>query len=84
MTSQKTASIREQLTPNATFLLYGIVTCLTEGNDRIRDTAGNNCKLVYSRIQDTVAPFLVTTIGPYGYEANNGIRGYVATSESSK
>jgi hypothetical protein len=42
------------------------VTCLTEGNDRI---------------QDTVAPFLVTTIGLYGYEANNGIRGYVATGE---
>jgi hypothetical protein len=42
-----------------------IVTCLTEGNDRIRDS---------------VAPFLVTvTIGLYGYEANNGMRGYVAT-----
>jgi hypothetical protein len=40
-----------------------IVACLTEGNDRIRDTAGNNCKLVHNRIQDTVAPFLVTTIG---------------------
>jgi hypothetical protein len=53
-----------------------IVTCLTEGNDRIRDTAGNNCKLVYNRIRDTVAPFLVTvTIGLYGYEANSGIRG---------
>jgi hypothetical protein len=60
------------------------VTCLTEGNDRIRDAAGNNCKLVHNRIQDTVAPFLVTvTIGLYGYEANNGIRGYVTTSESS-
>jgi hypothetical protein len=58
------------------------VTCLTEGNDRIRDTAGNNCKFVHNRIQDTVAPFLVTeTIGLYGYEANNGRRGYVATGE---
>jgi hypothetical protein len=44
------------------------VTCLTEGNDRIRDT---------------VAPFLVTmTIGLYGFEANNGMRGYMATGES--
>jgi hypothetical protein len=60
------------------------VKCLTEGNDRIRDTAGNNCTLVHNRIQDTVAAFLITTIGLYGYEANNGIRGYVATSESSK
>jgi hypothetical protein len=58
------------------------VTCLTEGNDRIRDTAGNNYKLVHNRIQDTVAPFLVTTIGLYGYEANNGIRDYMATSQS--
>jgi hypothetical protein len=60
---------------------HNIVTCLTEGNDRIRNTAGNNCKLVHSRIQDTVAPFLATTIGLYGYEANNGIRGYVVTGE---
>jgi hypothetical protein len=36
------------------------VTCLTEGNDRIPDTAGNNCKPVYNRIRDTVPPFLVT------------------------
>jgi hypothetical protein len=58
--------------------------CLTEFNDRIRDTAGNNCKLFYIRIRDTVAPFLVTvTIGLYGYEANNGMRGYVATGESA-
>jgi hypothetical protein len=58
--------------------------CLTVGNDRIRDTAGNNCKLVYNRIWDTVAPFLVTvTIGLYGYEANNGYRGYVASGESA-
>jgi hypothetical protein len=58
------------------------VTCLTEGNGCIRDTAGNNCKLVYNRIWDTVAPFLVTmTIGLYGYEANNGMRSYVATGE---
>jgi hypothetical protein len=57
------------------------VTCLTEDNDRIQDTAGNNCKLVHNRIQDTVAPFPVTIIGLYGYEANNGIRGYVATGE---
>jgi hypothetical protein len=58
------------------------VTCLTEGNDRTRDTAGNNCKLVYNRIRDTVAPFLVTvTTGLYGYEANNGMRGDVATGE---
>jgi hypothetical protein len=65
------------------FIKY-IVTCLTEGNDRIPDTAGNNCKLVYNRIRDTVAPFLVTvTIGPYGYESNNGMRGYVATGESA-
>jgi hypothetical protein len=60
------------------------VTCLTEGNDRIRDTASNNCKLVHNRIRDTVAPFPVTvTIGLYGYEANNGMRGYVATGESA-
>jgi hypothetical protein len=59
------------------------VTFLTEGNDRIRDTAGNNCKLVHNRIQDTVAPFLVTvTISLYGYEANNGMRGYVTTGVS--
>jgi hypothetical protein len=65
-------------------VLHYIVTCLTEGNDRIRDTAGNNCKLVYKRIRDTVAPFLVTvTVGLYGYEANNGMRGYVATGESA-
>jgi hypothetical protein len=58
------------------------VTCLTEGNDRIRDTAGNNCKLVYNRIRDTFAPFLVTVaIDLYGYEANNGMWGYVATGE---
>jgi hypothetical protein len=50
-----------------------IVTCLTEGNDRIRDTAGN---------RDIFAPFLVTvTIGLYGCEANNGLWGYVATGE---
>jgi hypothetical protein len=37
-----------------------------------------------NRIRDTVAPFLVTvTIGLYGYEANNGIRGYVASGESA-
>jgi hypothetical protein len=61
-----------------------IVTCLTEGNDRIRDTAGNNCKLVQNRTQDTVAPFPVTvTIGLYGYDAKNGMRGYVATGESA-
>jgi hypothetical protein len=60
------------------------VTCLTEGNDRIRDTAGNNCKLVLNSIQDTVAPVLVTVIiGLYGYEANSGMRGYVATGESA-
>jgi hypothetical protein len=42
-----------------------------EGNNRMRDTVGNNCKLVYNRIRDTVSPFLVTvTIGLYGYEAN--------------
>jgi hypothetical protein len=59
-----------------------IVTCFTEGNNRIRDTAGNNCKLLYNRIRDTVAPFLVTvTIGLYGYEANNSMRGYVETGE---
>jgi hypothetical protein len=59
-----------------------IVTCLTEGNDRIRDTARNNGKLVYNRIRDIFAPFLVTvTIGLYGYEANNGMRGYMATGE---
>jgi hypothetical protein len=58
------------------------VTCLTEGNDRIRDKAANDCKLVYNRIRDTVAPFLVTvTIGLYGYEANSGMRGYRATGE---
>jgi hypothetical protein len=51
-----------------------------EGNSRIRDTAGNSCKLVYNHIRDTVAPFLVTvTTGLYGYGANNGMRGYVAT-----
>jgi hypothetical protein len=56
------------------------VKCLTEGNDRIRDMAGNDCKLVYNRIRDTFAPFLVTvTIGLHGYGANNGIRGYVAS-----
>jgi hypothetical protein len=49
----------------------------------IPDTAGNNCKLVDNRIRDTFAPFLVTTIGLYGYEANNGMRGYVATGESA-
>jgi hypothetical protein len=50
-------------------IINDIVTCLTEGNDRIRDT---------------VAPFLVTvTIGLYGYEANNGMRGYVAFGESA-
>jgi hypothetical protein len=60
------------------------VTCLTEGNDCIRDTAGNNCKLVHNRIQDTVAPFPVTvTIGLYGYEAKNSMWGYVATGESA-
>jgi hypothetical protein len=64
--------------------LEHIVTCLTEGNSRIRDTDGNNCKLVYNRIRDTFAPFLVTVIiGLYGYEANNGMRGYVATGESA-
>jgi hypothetical protein len=53
-----------------------------EGNSCIRDTAGNNCKLVYNCIRDTVAPFLVTvTIGLYGYEANNGIQGYMASGE---
>jgi hypothetical protein len=42
----------------------------------------NNCKLVHNRIRDTVAPFPVTvTIGLYGYEANNRMRGYVATGE---
>jgi hypothetical protein len=61
-----------------------IVRCLTEGNDRIPDTARNNCKLVYNRIRDTVAPFLITvTIGLYGYEAKNGMWGYVATGESA-
>jgi hypothetical protein len=60
---------------------HNILTYLTEGNDRIRDTAGNNCKVVPNRMQDAVAPFLVTTIGLYGYESNNGIRGYVATGE---
>jgi hypothetical protein len=64
--------------------MENIVTCLTEGNDRIRDTAGNNCKLVHNRIQDTFAPFLVTKIGLYGYEANNGMRGYVATGVGSR
>jgi hypothetical protein len=50
--------------------------------NRIRDTAGNKCELVYNRIRDTVAPFLASvTIGLYGYEANNGMRGYVATGE---
>jgi hypothetical protein len=58
------------------------VTCLTEGDDRIRDMAASNCKLVHNHIQDTVAPFLVTvTIGLYGYEATNGMQGYVATGE---
>jgi hypothetical protein len=66
------------------YITYHTVTCLTKGNDRMRDTAGNNCKLVYNRIRDTVAPYLVTvTIGLYGYEAKNGMRGYVATGESA-
>jgi hypothetical protein len=56
--------------------------CLTEGNDRIRDAADNNCTLVLNRIQDTVAPLPVTvTIGLYGYDANNGMWGYVAIGE---
>jgi hypothetical protein len=42
---------------------------------------GNNCKLVHNRIRDTVAPFLVTTIGLYGYEDNNSMWGCVATGE---
>jgi hypothetical protein len=47
-------------------------------------TISNNCKLVHNRIRDTVAPFLVTvTTGLYGYEANNGMWGYVATGESA-
>jgi hypothetical protein len=30
---------------------------------------GNNCKIVYNRIRDTVAPFLATmTIGLYRYK----------------
>jgi hypothetical protein len=50
-------------------ITFYIVTYLTEGNNRIRDT---------------VAPFLLTvTTGLYGYEANNGMRGYVATGESA-
>jgi hypothetical protein len=45
---------------------------------------GNNCKTVYNRIRDTMAPFLATvTIGLYGYKANNSIRGYVASGESA-
>jgi hypothetical protein len=45
---------------------------------------GNNYKVVYSRIQDTVTPFLVTVaIGLYGYEANNSIQGYVAYGGSA-
>jgi hypothetical protein len=33
---------------------------------------GNNCKIVYNRIRDTVAPFQATmTTGLYGYKANN-------------
>jgi hypothetical protein len=36
-----------------------------------------------NHIRDTAAPFLVTvTIGLYGYEANNGIRGCVPSGES--
>jgi hypothetical protein len=58
------------------------VACSKEATIVSGDTAGNNCKLVHNRIQDTVAPFLVTvTIGLYGYEANNGIWGYVASGE---
>jgi hypothetical protein len=45
---------------------------------------GNNCKIVYSRTQDTIAPFLATvTIGLYGCKANNSIRGYVASGGSA-
>jgi hypothetical protein len=45
---------------------------------------GNNCKTVYNHIRDRVAPFLATvTIGLYGYKANNGIRGYVASGGST-
>jgi hypothetical protein len=41
---------------------------------------GNNSKLVYNRIQDTVVLVLATgTIGLYGYKANNSIWGYVAS-----
>jgi hypothetical protein len=40
--------------------------------------------IVYNRIRDTVASFLVTlTIGLYGYETNNVMGGYVATGESA-
>jgi hypothetical protein len=47
-------------------------------------TAVKTSNLVYNRIRDAVAPFLITvTIGLYGYEANNGMRGYVAIGEST-
>jgi hypothetical protein len=54
---------------------------LTDCDDRIWDTAGNNCKLVHNHIQDIVATILLTTRELYGYEDNNGMRGYVETGE---
>jgi hypothetical protein len=59
-------------------LLHVVLTIVIRRNTP--EDAILNCKLVHNRIQDTVAPFPATaTIGLYGYEANNGIRGYVAS-----
>jgi hypothetical protein len=45
---------------------------------------GNNSKLIYNCIHDTVAPVLATRkIGLHGYKANNGIRSYMASGGSA-
>jgi hypothetical protein len=47
-------------------------------------TCSTTATTVHNRIRHTVAPFPVTvTIGLYGYEANNGMRGHVAIGESA-
>jgi hypothetical protein len=47
-------------------------------------TCSNTATIVFNRIRDIVGPLPVTvTIGLYGYGANNGMWGYVATGESA-
>jgi hypothetical protein len=48
-----------------------------KNNDNYMFGEGNNCKIVYNRIRDTVPPFIVAvTICLYGHEANNSILVY--------